>query len=54
MYAYWKKLRCTALGYGRMDIVHLKTYDFGLNAKKEENEVYFTFPFLQISEKTLF
>ena len=49
-----KKLRCTALRYGQLDIVHLKTYGFGLNAKKEEHEVYFSFPSLQISEKPLF
>jgi hypothetical protein len=49
-----KKLRCTALGYGRMAIVHLKTYGFGLNANKGENEIYFSFSFLQISEKPLF
>jgi hypothetical protein len=39
LYAYWKKMRCTALRYGRMDIVYLKTYGIGLNARKEEYEV---------------
>jgi hypothetical protein len=37
-----------------MDTVHLKSYGFGLKATKEENEVYFSFPSLQISEKPLF
>jgi hypothetical protein len=39
-----EKQRCNALGCGRTDIEHLKTYCFGHNAENEENEIHFSFP----------